>query len=194
MEEGINNMHRKISIRSALKIWAEYTPLPEDHIPQQRLYIFSLTNGLKKACKNEIRHLSLCPRCFDVWKFFCDLENPDSRADDYTDSGSRTILSCGTLQAASSGFTGPVYIKSDCGRFMLGILPETGSLKKAMIVLETANNGTSYQGMRAMVKDAGGIIILDAGISHGRAAAKTDRLDIIDLSTWSLVLSDSLIP
>ncbi len=186
--ESINNINGKISIRSALKIWAEHSLLQSGHIPQQRLYMLSLANGPAKADKNEIRHLSLCPRCFEVWNFFCNSGNPD-RADDYNDKDSRVILSCGTLQAASSGFTGPVYIKSDCERFMLSILPETGSLKKAMIVLEISDDTTLYQGMRALVKDAAGIVVLNAGISHGRAAATTGKLDIIDLSTWSVVLS-----
>ncbi len=181
-------MNRQISIREALKTWAKYLPLPKNHISKQKLYMFSLENGLQKADKDEINHLSLCPQCLDAWKTFCDLST-STRADDYDEKGGGSILSFGTLQAASSGFTKPVYIKSDCERFMLGIFPETGNLKKAMIVLETVDDEKLYQEMTAQVKDAEGITILDAKIKHGRAAVKTDNLDIINLSTWSVVLS-----
>jgi len=183
-------MNRQISTREALKVWAKYSPLPKNHIGARRLYQFSLENGLQKADKEEINHLSLCPQCLDAWKTFCDLIT-SNRADDYDEKDEGSILSFGVLQAASSGFTKPVYIKSDCERFMLGIFPETSNLKKAMIVLETVEDGKPYQGMIAQVKDAEGITILDAKIKHGRAAVKTDNLDIIDLSTWSVVLSGS---
>jgi hypothetical protein len=110
-------------------------------------------------------------------------------ADDYDEKGEGSILSFGVLQAASAEFTKPVYIKSACERFMLGIFPETGNLKKAMIVLETVDDEKLYQEMTAQVKDAEGVTILDAKIKHGRAAVKTDNLDTINLSTWSVVLS-----
>jgi hypothetical protein len=185
-------MNRQISTLEALKIWAKHSPSPQNHpeihIREQRLYLFSLENGLQKAAKDEIKHLSFCPQCLDTWKTFCDL-SASTMADDYDEKSEGSILSFGVLQAASSGFTKPVYIKSDCERFMLGILPETGNQKKAMIVLETVGDAKLYQGMTAQVKDAEGITILDAKIKHGRAAVKTDNLDIIDLSTWSVVLS-----
>ena len=183
-------MNRQISTREALKTWAKYSPSPKNHIGEQRLYLFSLENGLQKADKDEIKHLSLCSQCLDIWKTFCDLST-STWADDYDKKGSQGILSFGTLQAASAEFTKPVYIKSDCERFMLGIFPETGNLKKAMIVLETVDDEKIYHGMTAQVKDAEGVTILDAKIKHGRAAVKTDNLDIINLSTWSIVLSKS---
>lgn len=185
-------MNRQISTREALKIWAKHSPSPKNHpeihIREQRLYLFSLENGLQKADKDEIKHLSLCPQCLDTWKTFCDLST-STMADDYDEKGEGSILSFGVLQAASAEFTKPVYIKSACERFMLGILPETGNLKKAMIVLETVDDEKLYQGMTAQVKDAEGVTILDAKIKHGRAAVKTDNLDTINLSTWSVVLS-----
>ena len=183
-------MNRQISTREALKTWAEHLPLPDDHIHEQKLYLFSLEKGLQKADKEEIKHLSMCPQCLDAWKTFCDLRT-STRADDHDEKGGGSILSFGMLQAASGGFTKPVYMKSDCEKFMLGIFPEEGSLKKAMIVLETVDDETIYQDMTAIVKDAGGIAILKAIIKHGRAAVKTDTLDTIDLSTWSVVLSKS---
>ncbi|MEA1967091.1 MAG: hypothetical protein U9N77_02575 [Thermodesulfobacteriota bacterium] len=183
-------MNRQISTREVFKIWAEHLPTPEDHIPEKRLYLFSLKKGLQQADNDEINHLSQCPQCLDVWKTLCDL-NRSTHADDYDEKGGGSILSFGILQAASGEITGPVYMKSDCEKFMLGILPEEGSLKKAMIVLETVGDDKIYQGMKALIKDARGITILQAKIKHGRAAVKTDTLDTIDLSTWSVVLSKS---
>ena len=181
-------MSRQISTQEALTTWAKYSPALKNHILEQRLYLFSLANGLQEADKDEINHLSLCPQCLNIWKTFCDL-SASTRADDYDTKGSESILSFGVLQAASSEFTKPVYIKSDCERFMLGIFPETGNLKKAMIVLETVGDEKIYHEMTSLVKDAEGLTILDAKIKHGRAAVKIDNLDIINLSTWSVVLS-----
>jgi len=181
-------MNKQINSKEALKIWAEYSPLPKDHISAQKLYQFSLEGGLQKANKYEINHLSLCPQCLNAWKTLCDFSG-SKQADDYDEKGNQDILSFGILQAASSGFVEPVYIKSECGKFMLGIFPEVDNPKKAMIVLETVDDEKIYQGMTASVMDAKSNIIMDARIKHGRAAVKADNLDAIDLSTWSIVLS-----
>jgi hypothetical protein len=183
-------MNKQINSKEALKIWAEYSPLPKDHISAQKLYQFSLEGGLQKANKYEINHLSLCPQCLNAWKTLCDLSG-STQADDYDEKEGQSILSFGVLQAASSGFAEPVSIKSACGKFVLGVLPEVDNLKKAMIVLETEDDSRTYQGMIANVRDAKSNIIMDAQIKHGRAAVKTDNIDAIDLSTWSIVLSNS---
>jgi hypothetical protein len=183
-------MNKQITSKEALKIWAEYSPLPKGHLSAQKLYQFSLEEGLQKAKNIEINHLSLCPKCLNAWKTLCDLTG-STKADDYYEKEGHSILSFGVLQAASSKITGALSVKSACGKFVLGIFPEVDNPKKAMIVLETEDDARTYQGMIANVRDSKNNIIMDAQIKHGRAAVKIDNLDAIDLSTWSIILSKS---
>lgn len=183
-------MNRQISSKEALKIWAAYSPIPRDHISEEKLYLFSLPNGLQTAGNYDIHHLSLCPRCLGAWKTLCDLSG-SSRTHDPGETQGGEILSYGLLQAASSTFTEPVYIKSACKKFRLGIFPEVDNPKKAMIVLETTGDGTSCQGMTASIRDADGFMVMEATIKQGRAASITDHLDTLDLSTWTVRVSGS---
>lgn len=183
-------MDKQISSKQALKVWAEYSPIPRDHICEEKLYLFSLPGGLQKADNYDIHHLSLCPRCLSAWETLCDLRE-SSRADAPGETEGVEILSYGMLQAASSTFTEPVYIKSTCEKFRLGIFPDNDTPQKAMIVLETTGDGKPFQGMTASIRDAGGFMVMEATIKQGRAASLTDHLDTLDLSTWTIILSGS---
>ncbi|CCK78260.1 MULTISPECIES: hypothetical protein [Desulfobacula] len=181
---------KQISTKQALKIWAEYSPVHQDHISQEKLYLFSLPGGLQKADNYDIHHLSLCPRCLSAWETLCSLSEL-SLADDPDEKQGEEILSYGLLQAASSAFTEPVYINSSCDKFRLGIFPDNDNPQKAMIVLETTSAGKSCQGMTASIRDANGFMVMEATVKQGRAASITDHLDTLDLSTWTIILSGS---
>ena len=181
-------MNKKINTKQAFEIWKEYSAFEQDHLSMQRLYQLSLTDGLKNAKEYEIEHLSLCPHCLDNWEVFCSVTEPLT-AVDYEEE--HTLISCGFLKAASTGFTEPVYIKSDCKKFMLGIFPEIDSPGNGMAVLETIDERKSYDGMEANIMDAKGQIVLKNIIKHGRAASKIEHLDTLNLSKWTIVLSDT---
>lgn len=183
-------MDKQISSKQALKVWAGYSPIPRDHICQEKLYLFSLPGGLQMADTYDIHHLSLCPRCLSAWETLCDLSG-SSRADDPGETEGGEILSYGVLQAASSTFTKPVFINSRCEKFRLGIFPDNDTPQKAMIVLETTGDGKPCQGMTASIRDANGFMVMEATIKQGRAASITDHLDTLDLSTWTIILSGS---
>jgi len=183
-------MSNHISSKTALTIWADYSPLPKDHLSTEKLYQFSFPGGLKTAEKYDIHHLSLCPQCLSTWKTLCELKDT-FQADDYDEKKDPIILSFGLLQAAASRFTEPFRIKSECLNFILGIFPEIGNPEKAMIVLETIGDETPYQGKTARVRDANGFLLLEAKIKQGRAAAKTDLPEHLDLSHWSIIVSAS---
>ncbi len=183
-------MNKQISSKQALKVWAKYSPIPRDHISEEKLYLFSLPGGLQTAATYEIHHLSLCPRCLSTWETLCDLSK-SSRADDPGETEKGELLSYGLLQAASSTFTEPVYINSRCEKFRLGIFPDNNTPQKAMIVLETTGDGKLCQGMTASIRDANGLMVMEATIKQGRAASITDHLDTLDLSTCSIILSGS---
>ncbi len=178
-------MNKKIKMTQAFEIWKDHSVHNQDHLSMQRLYELSLSDGLRNAHDYEIDHLSLCPLCLDNWEAFCAVTESFS-ADDYDEE--HTIMSCGFLKAASTGFTEPVYIKSDCKKFMLGIFPDIDNPQKGMAVLETIEEERSCDDMNASVMDARGQIILKNIIKHGRAASKIEHLDALDLSKWTIVL------
>jgi len=171
--------------KQAFEIWGKHSFVDQEHLSLERLYEFSLTNGLKNAPEYEIGHLSLCPICLDKWETFCLSAQPFA-ADDYEKD--LPVLSCGFLKAASSGFTEPLYIRSDCKKFMLGIFPEIDNPAKGMAVLETIDEKKSYDDMEATIMDTNGKIVLQNIIKHGRTASKVDTLDTLDLSKWTIVL------
>lgn len=181
-------MNKKIKTKQAFEIWKEYSAFEQDHLSMQRLYELSLTDGLKNAEEYEVEHLSLCPQCLDNWEVFCDVTMPFT-ADDYDEEYS--ILSCGFLKAASTGFTESIYIKSDCKKFRLGIFPEIDNPANGMAVLETIDENRSYDGMEASIMDAKGKIVLKNIIKHGRAVSKIDNLDTLELSKWTIVLNNT---
>ncbi|MDA3791076.1 MAG: hypothetical protein PF503_21590 [Desulfobacula sp.] len=201
-------MNKKINTQKAFEIWKTHLVSDQDHLSMQRLYELSLTDGLKHAREYEIEHLSLCPHCLDTWEAFCpgaklflegdyasddysigEYAPDDYPVDDYDEE--QDILSCGFLKAASTGFSEPLYIKSDCKKFMLGIFPEIDSPGSGMAVLETIDETSSHDGMEASILDARGEIVLKNRIKHGRAASKIDNLDKLDLSKWTLVLRNT---
>ncbi len=178
-------MKKEVNMKQAFEIWKEHSVFEQDHLSMQRVYELSLTDGLRNAHEYEIDHLSLCPLCLDNWEAFCAV-TASFTADDYDEE--HTIMSCGFLKAAATGFTGPVYIKSDCKKFMIGIFPKIDNPEKGMAVLETIDEERSYDDMKASVMDAKGQIILKNIIKRDRAASKIEYLDSLDLSKWTLVL------
>jgi len=82
----------------------------------------------------------------------------------------------------------PVYLKSGCGRFELGIFPEPGQPGTGMVTLDCLGKGLAGKDDRAKVKDAAGKTILAGRLVHGRTAARVSGLDRLDFSVWTVTL------
>lgn len=181
----------KTTIKKALKTWADHCPTAEDrdHLDMARIYQLSRPNGMAHAEAYEMDHLSMCPMCMDKWAACAALSDFET-ADGYEAESGKTIMSCGFLEAAATEFKEPLFLKSSCRRFILGLLPELGEPAKGMAVLEAVSEKEqAFEGMEASVQDAGGIRILKGALRHGRAATRVDDLNSLDLSTWTVVLT-----
>ncbi len=181
-------MQRKILLKQAFDIWEHHHIEKDTHVPLERLYKLSLDGGIKQGKPEDIHHLSLCPVCLETWEAMATIETSE-KADDYEET-EEIEMAIGFLEAASTDVSTPLYIKSSCSRFMLGIFPEVDNPSKGMAVIETIPEQKKfYEGGVVIVKDANGTHILKAIIKQGRAAVKVDNLEIFDFSTWTVVLT-----
>ncbi len=186
-------MEKEISIKDALRIWADQGPGKEKHLSEARLFSFSLPNGLNTAKESDLDHLSMCPDCLDTWKAFCDM-NDAPAADDYTSADDIALIGTGELKAAASDkmdFSQPKEYKSSCGKFILSIFPEPDTPTHATITLDTTDKESIFDHKTATVRDANGTVIFRQPLRHGRAADMTESLDTLDLSFWTVFLSES---
>ncbi len=175
------------TLSTALNTWQMWAQASgETHLPPETIYQLSLNKGLKQASEADLNHLSACPGCLDQWELLCflDTETEDDSAD---------IIAFGRLKAAASDETlpgrEPVYLRSGCGRFELGIFPEPGRPGKGMVTLDLTEKTQPLDGALATVKDASGRTILAGKIVHSRTAAKIEDIDSLDLSLWTVVIS-----
>ncbi len=181
-------MARKISLKHAFNTWERHHIEKDSHISLERFYELSLDGGIKQAKPEDIHHLSLCPVCLEVWEAMTSSETSE-KADDY-DETEEIDMAIGFLEAAATDVATPLYIKSSCSRFMLGIFPEVDNSLKGMVVIETIPEQKKfYEGGMVIVKDANGQNILKARIKNGRAAGKAENLEVFDLSKWTVVFT-----
>lgn len=178
-------MREKISFKRALYLWRNSQTSYQDHLSMEQLYRLSTSNGLKTADSFELDHLSLCSECLDTWEDFSSLTKVDSDPEIEDEA----IISYGFLKAASAKMTEPVFVKSSCKKFTLGIFPDMDKSDKGMAVLETLNEPVSYDGRNASVRDARGVIVLKSKIVNGRSASKIEQINSLDLSNWTIVLT-----
>lgn len=183
-------MNRSIEIKKALEIWADncFEKLP--HLSMEKLYQLSLPGGMQNVDKSDIEHLSLCPICLSNWETCASMH--DISADEYEKDQEDVVLGWGFLEAASDGFVKPLYMKSSCKRFMLGIFPEINNLKRGMAVIEVlSDKDENLEGMIVSVQDAAENKIISGKIKLKRTATKIKDLTLLDLSKWTVVLSKS---
>jgi hypothetical protein len=195
-------MNRENTLEQCLQIWKGIRAAapaqsagPGDHIPMEALYRMAGPDGVEKSSHEEVDHLSLCPDCLDKWaswrRAIHDVEELERPGADEEDAS--TILSYGLREAAASlGASEPLTMKSSCGRFILGLLPQVDDPDKGLVTLEAAAEGSmSVEGRRFIVRDRNGVVVLDGKLHHGRLARTCERLSALDLSAWTLVVDDN---
>jgi hypothetical protein len=186
-----------MALKKYIHIWHK-NQTPEignsPHLPPEAIYRMAASRGMETANPQHIAHLSICPACLREWVFWSRVRADDSpetdASDGETDRERPSTFSGGMLRAAASpGETEALRIASACGRFFLGVLPQTGAPEKGLITIETLETlAERFEGQTATVRDAAGQTILEGRFQGGRAAGRVDHIKGINLSTWSLVV------
>lgn len=157
------------------------------HLTENLLYRMALSNGLQESDPKDLEHLAMCPICLNQWarfrKSLSDIEDSDAYEEQRT-------VSWGMLEAASSSKSiEPLRIKSSCGQFFLGLLPQVGDTEKGMITLELESQAAlGLEGHKATVRDHKGRIILQGAICQGRIARKIENLSEVNLTRWTVTV------
>lgn len=177
-------------LKEYINIWHEEhtaVPLDKEHLSPERIYELAIAGEILTAPSKELKHLSVCASCMSDWAFWSRVHNEDygELADDMP-----STISGGMLKAAASpGEREALKLKSACGRFLLGVLPEMGTPDRGLITLEaTADADGIYNGKTAWVRDAKNRDILSGVIENNRIARRCDSFQDIDLSSWTLVI------
>ncbi|MCG8683757.1 MAG: hypothetical protein MI892_02710 [Desulfobacterales bacterium] len=171
-------------LNTALTTWYNQARVAETgHLDLEAIYRLSLDGELAKASHKEAAHLCNCPQCLDKWELLCFIA---SEAEDESDD----LIGYGRLKAAAEKEMAlePIYLKSDCGRFELGLFPDPNHPGYGMATLDVLKKESGLDSLTATVKDAGGRVVLQAKITHGRTAAKIRNIDHLDLSIWTVTI------
>ena len=189
-------------METGLRVWKEvYSQRPEQeteiggHLSTEALYKMACPSGLEASAPEAVNHLSRCPLCLEEWALWRNalstvesLDNEDGEKED-----AWAVMACGMREAAATA--GPeeaVNIRSSCGRFIFGLLPQVDHPEKGMVTLEAVSDGhMDVEGKYAMVRDGNGSVVLEGRLRHGRLARICDNISEIDLSTWTLVVHEN---
>ena len=163
------------------------SPLENEHLRPERIYELAVPGEILSAPAKEINHLSVCASCMSDWAFWSRVhtEDPGELENDMP-----VTISGGMLKAAASpGEREALKLKSTCGRFLLGILPEVATPERGLITLEAITDAREiYNGKTASVRDAKNRNILSGVIENNRIARRCEDFQGIDLSSWTLVI------
>ena len=151
--------------------------------------------GLEGSAPEAVNHLSLCPLCLEEWASWRraltvvdELENADPEEGEH--SG---VMAYGMREAAATAKPEEaINIRSSCGRFIFGLLPQLDNPEKGMATLEAVSDGhMDVEGKWAVVRDGSGSVVLEGRLRHGRLARICDNISKIDLSSWTLVVNEN---
>jgi len=192
-------MNIENGLASSLQIWKEvYSVLTEedreadDHLPMEALYRMAGPGGIEKEGDEALNHLSLCPVCLEEWASWRralttvdELDRPEESEDETI-----PVMAYGMREAAATAKPEePINIRSSCGRFIFGLLPQLDNLEKGMVTLEAVADGDmTVEGRYVTVRDRNGLVVLEGRLRHGRLARTCEKLSEIDLTTWTLVV------
>ncbi len=192
-------MNTENALASSLQIWKEVyqaqTPGDGeigDHLPMEDLYNMAGPGGIEKADDKALNHLSLCPICLEEWASWFralravdELDRPEASEDETI-----PVMAYGMREAAATAKPEePISIRSSCGRFIFGLLPQLDNLEKGMVTLEAVADGDmAVEGRYVTVRDRNGLVVLEGRLRHGRLARICEKLSEIDLTTWTLVV------
>ncbi len=178
-------------LKKYINIWHEEhitLPVDEEHLSPERIYQLAVPGEILAAPKKELNHLSVCASCMSDWAFWSRVhtEDPGDLADDEP-----STISGGMLKAAASpGKREALKLKSACGRFLLGVLPEMESLDRGLITLEAIADARGiYNGKTASVRDAKNRNILSGFMENNRIARRCKKFQDIDLSAWTIIIA-----
>jgi len=194
-------MNREHTLEQCLHIWKEgaQAPMetgagPEGHIPSDMLFRMAGPGGIETSSDAEVNHLSLCPDCLEKWsswrRAMTVLEEIQEIGPDDARAFSPVVY--GLRQAAASlEAKEAVSIRSSCGRFILGVLPQVDNPDKGLVTIEAAADGEmAVEGRHFTVRDRKGRVVLQGRLRHGRLARTCERLMDLDLSAWTLLVDE----
>jgi len=192
-------MNIENGLASSLQIWKEVYPVlteedreADDHLPMEALYNMAGPGGIEKADDKALNHLSLCPICLEEWaswrralRAVAELDRPEADEDETI-----PVMAFGMREAAATAKPDePINIRSSCGRFIFGLLPQLDNPEKGMVTLEAVADGDmTVEGRYVTVRDRNGLVVLEGRLRHGRLARTCEKLSEIDLTTWTLVV------
>lgn len=157
------------------------------HLSEKTLYQIALSGGMKEAGPRDLAHLSLCPLCLNQWANF---RKSISDIEDATGYEEQRLVTWGILEAAAThNPMEAVRLKSACGKFFLGLLPQMGNPENGMIILELeSKTALELEGHRAVVRDHKGRILLEGAICQGRLARRIENLSSINFTHWTVII------
>jgi hypothetical protein len=157
------------------------------HLSEKTLYQIALSGGIKEADPRDLAHLSLCPLCLNQWANF---RKSISDIEDATDYEEHRLVTWGILEAAATNSpVEAVRLKSACGKFFLGLLPQMNNPENGMITLELESNTASeLEGHKATVRDYKGRVLLEGPLCQGRLARRIEKLSNINLNHWTVIV------
>jgi hypothetical protein len=192
-------MNTENELASSLQTWKEVYPVRTEgdrgadvHLDMEDLYSMAGPGGIEKADDKALNHLSLCPICLEEWASWFralravdELDRPEASEDETI-----PVMAYGMREAAATAKPEePISIRSSCGRFIFGLLPQLDNLEKGMVTLEAVADGDmAVEGRYVTVRDRNGLVILEGRLRHGRLARICEKLSEIDLTTWTLVV------
>ncbi len=192
-------MNTENELASSLQTWKEVYPVRTEgdrgadvHLDMEDLYSMAGPGGIENADDKALNHLYLCPICLEKWASWCnaltavdELDRPEAGEGETT-----PVMAYGMREAAATAKPEePISIRSSCGRFIFGLLPQLDNLEKGMVTLEAVADGDmAVEGRYVTVRDRNGLVILEGRLRHGRLARICEKLSEIDLTTWTLVV------
>ncbi|MBW2204379.1 MAG: hypothetical protein JRF52_09860 [Deltaproteobacteria bacterium] len=192
-------MNTENELASSLQTWKEVYPVRTEgdrgadvHLDMEDLYSMAGPGGIEKADDKALNHLSLCPICLEEWASWFralravdELDRPEASEDETI-----PVMAYGMREAAATAKPEePISIRSSCGRFIFGLLPQLDNLEKGMVTLEAVADGDmAVEGRYVTVRDRNGLVVLEGRLRHGRLARICEKLSEIDLTTWTLVV------
>jgi len=188
------NMTKDTALEICLQTWQSVFLNPNRegdeekvHLSQKVLYQMALSGGVKETDHKDLAHLSICPLCLNQWAEF---RKCISDIEDLVGYEEHRFVAWGMLEAAATDKpVEAVRLKSSCGKFFLGLLPQMGNPENGMITLELESDSASeLEGHKATVRDHKGRILLEGALCQGRLARKIEKLSNINLTHWTVIV------
>ena len=192
-------METENKLASSLQIWKEVYSARTTrdgeigpHLSMEELYRMARPTGIEGSGAEAVNHLSLCPACLKEWASWRsaltevdELDRPEASEDETI-----PVMAYGMQEAAATDKPEePISIRSSCGRFIFGLLPQLDNPEKGMVTLEAVADGDmTVEGRYVTVRDRNGLVVLEGRLRHGRLARTCEKLSEIDLTTWTLVV------